>query len=238
MTFRNYLVAAAMEICSFNRKLTIGRLGVEGLKTNSMDADLRNQAELVREETNEFNNATSILDMLDGVVDMLVTEVWLDVLNNGLVDNQRGLNIEEAIQFTLQRYRYEPLELACVQPMIMLARLGVNLQGATWSILEDNNSKFISSVQECAASVNYYRNVLGTECEARSVDWYKREWGIFRLSDLKMLKPRSYLAKREAGEGLNLLEYIPAHISNAPTLTLTTIEGTSTINTCANKRIK
>lgn len=237
MTFRNYIVEAAAEICEFNRKLTVGRLGVEGLKTNSLEADLRNQAILVVEETKEFRDATSILDMLDGVIDMFVTEVWLDVLQNALVDNRRGLNIEEAIAYTLQCYRGGPLQLGCVEPMVMLARLGVDLHGATWDILEDNNSKFISNVADCASSVTYHREVLGIECEARPVDWFKREWGIFRLSDLKMLKPRSYLAQQEAGKGLDIIEYIPANIRNAPTLTLDTIEGESTINTWTNRRI-
>lgn len=238
MTFRNYLVDAATEICAFNSKLTIGRLGFAGLQTNSTETDLRNQAILVAEETKEFHDATSILDMLDGVIDMLVTEVWLDVLGYALVDNSQEFTIEQAIAHTLKRYRYEPLVLKCVEPMIMLCRLGVNLQGATWEILEDNNSKFVSEVKDCAKSVNYYREVLGTECEARPVNWFRREWGIFRLPDLKMLKPRSYLAKREAGNGLDILSYIPAHIRNAPALTLSTIEGMSTINTWANKRIK
>lgn len=237
MTFRHYIVDAATQICEFNRKLTFGRLGPEGLATNSTMDDIRNQAILVQEERKEFDDALSVLDMVDGTIDMLVTEVWLDVLELAFHDNSKTCTIEEAIDRVLERYETAPLNLQCVEPMLFLARLGINLQGATQAVIDDNNTKFITEVKECANTVTHYRETLSIDCEARPVDYFKKEWGVFRLPDLKMLKPNAYMSKRMAGEGLDLVKYIPANLRGTPTMTLKTIAGTSTINTWA-RRIK
>lgn len=237
MTFRNYIVDAATQICEFNRKLTFGRLGPAGLTSHSTMDDIRNQAILVQEETKEFNDASSVLAMLDGTIDMLVTSVWLDVLERAFHDNVTEYTIEEAIEKILAHYRYAPLKLPCVEPMLMLARLGVDLQGATQAVIDDNNTKFVTEVKECATTVTYYRDELRIECEARPVDYYKREWGVFRLPDLKMLKPKAYTTKRMQGEGLNLLKYLPAHLRATSTLTLDKVTGDSPINTWTTRRI-
>lgn len=238
MTFRNYIVEAATQVCEFNSKLAFARVGPAALSEAATMVDIRNQAILVQEEKREYENATSILDMLDGTIDMLVTEVWLDVLEAAFHENSPIYTISEAIEQMLDAYKYKPLTLQCVEPMLFLARLGVNLQGAIQAVIDDNNTKFTTEVHDTAKSVTYYREVLKVNCEARPVDHFSRQWGIFRLPDLKLLKPQSYMARKAESGGLNLLTYIPSNLHRAPAFPLDTIAGASTIHTWANRSIK
>lgn len=209
-TLRSIIITAAEEICQFNAKLTFGRLGPEGLKSSSLEEDIGNQAKLVFEETNEFRTATSLTAMLDGAIDMLVVEVWYDVLETAY--HIHGRTIEESIQIVLDKYKREPIKLRCLEPMIWLGRLGIDVERAVYLVLEDNNTKFITEVRECASTVEHHRTTRNVDCEARPVDHFQREWGVFRLPDLKMLKPLGYSMKAAEGLGLNLEQCIPQHL--------------------------
>lgn len=226
MTLSSIIISAAQGICDFNTKISFGRLGPDSLKSYATLEDIGNQAKLVLEEYREYQDATDVRGMLDGAVDMLVTEVWLDVLEHAAADHAvLTLTIEESIQFVLNKYERAPITLRCVEPMIMLSRLGVDVDGAVNAILADNNTKFITEVQECAATVEHYRNTVKVDCEARPLDHFKREWGVFRLPDLKLLKPNAYVRRAFRGEGLDLDPFIPAPLRQLPCISAPTVVG-------------
>lgn len=231
MALRTVILEGATAICEFNKKLTYGRLRAGGLASYSDSKDLSNQGILVQEERTEYQEAGDLVNMLKEAIDMLVTEVWLDVLEVAFHANHDLRTIEEAVPQVLNRYKREPLKLCCVTPFIFLARLGVDVEGAIHAVVADNNTKFTKEVHDTANTVAYYSEQLGVECEARPVDPFHKEWGVFRLPDLKLLKPRSYMKKALAGEGLDLKPFVPVHLRDAKCFPLSAVQGASTIDT-------
>lgn len=210
MDLRTIVADAAYQICLFNLKLTHGRLGPEGKNNCSVERDVGHQAGLVVEEATEYRNARSLVAMLDGAIDMLVTETWYEVLETAYHIN--GVSIADAVVEVNKRLRTQPIKLKCIEPLIFLARLGVDIEYGIDMVIEDNNTKFITEVHECAKTVKHYRSERGIECEARPVDPYQREWGVFRLPDLKMLKPMAYITRQTEGKGMQLEKAVPPHL--------------------------
>jgi len=210
MDLRKIIADTAYQICMFNLKLTYGRLGPEGKNNCSVERDIGHQAGLVVEEATEYRNARSMVGLLDGAIDMLVTEVWYEVLEAAYHVN--GVSIADAIVEVENRLRTQPIQMKCIEPLIFLARLGVDIEYGIDMVIEDNNTKFITEVHECAKTIDHYRTKLGIECEARPVDAYQREWGVFRLPDLKMLKPLAYSKRQMEGKGMRLENAIPPHM--------------------------
>lgn len=225
MNIRELIVEAAQSICDFNCKLAYGRIGPSALQQPvSIDA-ITSQAGLVFEEKKEFETAHSVENLVKETIDLLVTEVWLEVLEAAYEDQEDCRSLEEGIQRILQSYRYERIKLQCMEPMLLLGRLGVDWVGAVREVLADNESKFATTVHECSKTVKHYKDVVGVECEARPVDDFHHQRGIFRSSDGKLLKPFEYMKKRVAGEGVDLSPFIPQHLLQCSIASVGSIQG-------------
>lgn len=209
LDLRRVIVEAVERICVFNLKVTHGRLGPEAHKQCSTEQDIGNQAKLVLEESNEYKDSRDLVNLTKEAVDLLVTEAWMLVLEEAYHIN--GTPMLAAIAKVRERLATGPITLKCLEPMIFLSRIGVDIEYAIDLVLKDNDSKFIHEVHEASRTVDRYRH-LNIDCEARPVDAFQKEWGVFRLPDLKMLKPYSYMARAAHGAGLDIEKAVPPHM--------------------------
>ena len=202
---------AAQRICQFNRKLSYGRLGPASLSSSATDDDIRNQAGLVAEERAEFAEAVTVENALKEAIDCLVVEVWLEVLC--AAHEPEGLSIDEAIGIVIANYKRPTYVSEAGKLLQIMAWLGCDVKRALLAVLDDNEDKFHSRVEDCAATTRHWID-NNTPCTAKPVDPFSREWGVFRDSDLKMLKPRRMLIDQEMHRGLNLYAFLPTSLLN------------------------
>ena len=206
MSIHVTLGQAAQRICQFNRKLSYGRLGPASLSSSATDEDIRNQASLVSEERAEFAEAVTVENALKEAIDCLVVEVWLEVLC--AAHAPEGLSIDEAILIVVANYERPAYVSEAGKLIQIMAWLGCDVKLALLAVLDDNEDKFHSRVEDCAATTRHWTD-NNTPCTAKPVDSFSREWGVFRDSDLKLLKPRRMLIDKEHGTGLCLGKFCP-----------------------------
>ena len=197
---------AAQRICRFNRKLSYGRFGEASLSSSATDDDIRNQAGLVSEERAEFAEAVTVENALKEAIDCLVVEVWLEVLC--AAHEPEGLSIDEAILIVVDNYSKRRYISEAGQLLKIMAWLGCDVKLALLAVLDDNDDKFHLNIVDCAATVRHWTD-NNVPCTAKSVDSGNREWGVFRDSDLKLLKPHHMLIDQKMGKGLSLDLAVP-----------------------------
>jgi len=197
---------AAQRICQFNRKLSYGRLGPASLSSSATDDDIRNQAGLVAEERAEFAEAVTVENALKEAIDCLVVEVWLEVLC--AAHAPEGLSIDEATPIVVANYERPAYVSEAGKLIQIMAWLGCDVKLALLAVLDDNEDKFHLNILDCAATVRHWTD-NNVPCNAESVDDFSREWGVFRDSDLKLLKPRRMLIDQKMGKGLSLDLAVP-----------------------------
>jgi hypothetical protein len=176
------------------------------MKASSTDDDIRRQAGLVSEERAEFAAAITVENALKEAIDCLVVEVWLEVLCASHAPE--GLSLEEAIVIVSTNYMRPTYVSEAGKLIQIMAWLGCDVKLALHEVLADNNSKFHSKVADCAATARHWKD-NEVPCTAKSVDIMGREWGVFRDSDLKLLKPRRMLLEQMNGKGINLTDMCP-----------------------------
>ena len=188
------------EVASWNRAANQARYQSYEMKDWPIDEVMLNKLHSIyASENNEYLNATSINLLVDGIIDIVWTRSWHDLM--GLV--HEGLSYKAALDYVLHdkeawnRLFYEAR---------ILDRMGVNVTACFLAINEDNWTKF-TTFDDATNSVGYYKHVVGEEAEARYAG--NDSWAVIRLSDLKVLKPCTYLDRVSMGKGLNLDQYIP-----------------------------
>lgn len=225
-----YLEQSLARIIDWNLKACKARYGHPyprlGLET------WQSQESIWLSERREHETAGSVLLMLDGAIDELVTVGWLAALD--IIERHEpedpSVELDEWIVKSLHELKgyslsswyaysstYKQL-IRVVEQLYYLERFGIDVANAIDDVLLDNESKFTTQ-DDADLTIRYAERLQGVpeySLVARKACDLSNLWAVVRKADLKIMKPRSYYDRAALGKGLNLTVHIPPAILNHP----------------------
>lgn len=226
-----YLEQSLARIIDWNMKACKARYGHPyprlGLET------WQSQLGIWYSEREEHSTAESLVLMLDGAIDELVTVGWLAVLE--MLDRQEpedpSVEVDVWTVQVLTEFKSKPITywFQCsgvvgramsrvIEQLYYLERFGIDVVHAIDDVLLDNESKFTTQ-DDADLTIRYAERLQGVpeySLVARRACDISNLWAVVRKADLKIQKPRSYYDRAALGKGLNLTAHIPPAILNHP----------------------
>lgn len=220
MLNEKFLTNCYNRVIEWNLKACMARYGrtYPNLDQETMDS----QFSIHTSEQKEWDDAETVTLLLDGAIDRFVTGAWMAVLDHLMItcDNE-----ESSIRAGLANYLASPLSWRMngdevmrdiLRDLYLLQRFGIDVEFAMLAVLDDNDSKYTPHT-DAESTVAYMEVVLGIPSSnhaVRSVG--DNKWAVLRKSDLKILKPNSYMDKVRLGRGLDLSIHIPPILQKLP----------------------